>query len=175
MWLIVSCVAQSKARVHTGESGGSYWTCLILPSSPQLLITFTLMMFQCQFITPPDVSILLFFLFPCWLGVIWYEQLPVMVTVALWIHPTITACLLSACEMTTHSWSHTLCSPCKAMLELQLFRSEIKDFITGVITMWDLCKTLNKAIQNAESLCGVNNCMASFQQLSLVCSTILSQ
>lgn len=68
MWLILSCVAQSKARVYTGESGDSYWTCLILPSSPQLLITFRLMMFQCQLITPPDVSLSLHFLFPCWLG-----------------------------------------------------------------------------------------------------------
>lgn len=68
MWLNVSCVAQSKACVYTGESGGSYWTYIILPSSPQLLITFILMMFQCQLITPPDVRLSLNFLFPCWLG-----------------------------------------------------------------------------------------------------------
>lgn len=135
MWLIVSCVAQSKARVHTGESGGSYWTCLILPSSPplQLLITFTLMMFQCQLITPPDVSLSLRFLFPCWLGSADMSSF-LSSLVVLWIHPNITACLSSACEMTTHSWStDTLCSPCKSMLELQLFRGEIKDFITGVM------------------------------------------
>lgn len=33
MWLIVCCVAQSKARGYTDKSGGSDWTCLILPST----------------------------------------------------------------------------------------------------------------------------------------------
>lgn len=176
MWLTVSCVAQSKARVYTGE-----WRQLLNLSYSSFTtiidhIHINDVPMSAHYTPRCTVSLSLRFLFPCWLGVSWYEQLPVMVTVALWIHPTITACLPSACEMTTHSWSiDTLCSPCKSMLELQLFRGEIKDFITGVITMWDLCKTLNKAIQNAESLCRVNHCMASFHQLSLVCSTIQSQ
>lgn len=176
MWLIVSCVVQSKARVYTGESGGSYWTCLILPSSPQLLITFTLMMFQWQLITPPDGSLSLRLLFPCWLGSADMSSfLSWLQLVFESIQPSQHVCYLPVRwphtpDLPTHCAHHA--NPCWSCSCSEV---TLKTLSLVSWTMWDLCKTLNKATQNAESLCGVNHCMASFHQLSLVCSTIQSQ
>lgn len=83
MWLIVSCVAQSKARVYTGESGGSYRTYLILPSSPQLLYHIHINDVPMSAHYTPRCKSFTSFSLSLLVGVSRYEQLPIIVTVVL--------------------------------------------------------------------------------------------